>query len=146
MAQFINFPVTGAFVGGGAAAPQMEGDNLIPIGKIASVTVATSAGGLCTISMNIDTPTAGADLITIEVSTGSAVATPTGNAPFVGAANAAGWAAYNARMKDAVIKAMCSNPGGVKSTVGVPQGGATEAALENYVQGNSCFFKSFTVA
>tara|TARA_R110001599_G_scaffold313886_1_gene521769 strand:- start:38 stop:478 length:441 start_codon:yes stop_codon:yes gene_type:complete len=145
MAQFINFPVTGAFVGGGAAAPQMEGDNLIPIGKIASVTVVTSGAGLCTISMNIDTAAAGSDLITIEVSTDSAVATPTGNAPYVGAANAAGWAAYNARMKDAIIKAMCSNPGGVKSTVGAPQGGATEAALENYVQGNSCFFKSFTV-
>ena len=146
MAQFINFPVTGAFVGGGAAAPQMEGDNLIPNGKIASVTVATSAGGLCTISMNIDTPTAGADLITIEVSTGSAVADPTGLAPFVGAANAAGWAAYNSRMKDAVIRAMTSNPGGAKSTVGVPQGGATAAALVTYVQANSCFFKSFTVA
>lgn len=145
MAQFINFPVTGAFVGGGAAAPQMEGDNLIPIGKISSVTVATTAGGLSTISLRMDS-SAGSTLITIEVSINSTVVTPTGNAPFVGAANAAGWAAYNARMKDAVIKAMCSNPGGVKSTVGVPQGGATEAALENYVQGNSCFFKSFTVA
>ena len=145
MAQFINFPVTGAFVGGGAAAPQMEGDNLVPIGKISSVTVVTSGAGLCTISLNMDS-SAGSTLITVEASISSAIATPTGAAPFVGAANAAGWAAWNSRMKDAVIKAMCSNPGGVKSTVGAPQGGATAAALINYVQGNSCFFKSFTVA
>jgi len=145
MAQFINFPVTGAFVGGGAAAPQMEGDNLVPIGKISSVTVATTAGGLSTISLRMDS-SAGSTLITIEVSINSTVVTPTGNAPFVGAANAAGWAAYNSRMKDAVIRAMTSNPGGAKSTVGVPQGGATAAALVTYVQANSCFFKSFTVA
>jgi hypothetical protein len=133
MAQFINFPVTGAFVGGGAAAPQMEGDNLVPIGKISSVTVVTSGTGLCTISLNMDS-SAGSTLITVEASISSGIATPTG------------WAAWNSRMKDAVIKAICSNPGGVKSTVGAPQGGATAAALINYVQGNSCFFKSFTVA
>ena len=42
MAQFINFPVVNGFIGGGAAAPQKDGDNLVQIAQISTFTIATA--------------------------------------------------------------------------------------------------------
>ena len=53
MAQFINFPVVNGFVGGGAAAPQLDGDNLVQIAQISTFTIATANAGAGTSQTDI---------------------------------------------------------------------------------------------
>ena len=146
MAQFINFPVVNGFIGGGAAAPQLDGDNLVQIAQISTFTIATANAGAGTsqtdITFNLAGLPAGSDVVTVTVASNSGSSDPQGNAPFIGANTAAGSTAYNVRLKSAIIAAMCANPGGVKSTVTLPQSSVANAA---YLQGNSVYFKNIAV-
>ena len=83
------------------------------------------------------------DVVTVTVASNSGSADPQGNAPFIGTNDAAGSAAYNVRLKSAIIAAICANPGGIKSTVTLPQSSVANAA---YLQANSVYFKNIVVA
>ena len=147
MAQFINFPVVNGFVGGGAAAPQLDGDNLVQIAQISTFTIATANAGAGTsqtdITFNLAGLPTGSDVVTVTVASNSGSSDPQGNAPFIGTNDAAGSTAYNVRLKSAIISAMCANPGGVKSTVTLPQA-ATAQAL--WMSDASVYFKNIVVA
>ena len=133
MANYLNFPVTNGFVGGGAAAPQLDGDNLILVGSVASFSIATANAGT----------SAGADTVVVTVATAAGSVDPQGDAPFIGTNDAAGSAAYNVVLKAAIIKAIAANPGGVISTVVLP---LAQASSAQYNFANTVYFKDFVVS
>tara|TARA_R100000541_G_scaffold34877_1_gene43263 strand:- start:104 stop:517 length:414 start_codon:yes stop_codon:yes gene_type:complete len=137
MAKWINFPVTGGF--DNAAPPvadaTVDGDNLLLADNIISVSVASTGAG-ATLQMQATLQLKGlATQDTCVIGIGSsATATYRANAPAVVTA---------ARVKEAINKAITANPGGVKSTVSLPQDSAVNAA---YAFGNTLYFKSFVVS
>ena len=147
MANYLNFPVTNGFVGGGAAAPQLDGDNLILVGSVASFSIATANAGAGTsqtdITLNIAGTSAGADTVVVTVATAAGAVDPQGDAPFIGTNDAAGSAAYNVVLKAAIIKAIAANPGGVISTVVLP---LAQASSAQYNFANTVYFKDFVVS
>jgi len=147
MANYLNFPVTNGFVGGGAAAPQLDGDNLILVGSVASFSIATANPGVATsqtdITLNIAGTSAGADTVVVTVATAAGSVDPQGDAPFIGTNDAAGSAAYNVVLKAAIIKAIAANPGGVISTVVLP---LAQASSAQYNFANTVYFKDFVVS
>tara|TARA_R110000764_G_scaffold123736_1_gene211226 strand:+ start:196 stop:639 length:444 start_codon:yes stop_codon:yes gene_type:complete len=147
MANYLNFPVTNGFVGGGAAAPQLDGDNLILVGSVASFSIATANAGTGTsqtdITLNIAGTSAGADTVVVTVATAAGAVDPQGSAPFIGTNDAAGSAAYNVVLKAAIIKAIAANPGGVISTVVLP---LAQASSAQYNFANTVYFKDFVVS
>ena len=147
MANYLNFPVTNGFVGGGAAAPQLDGDNLILVGSVASFSIATANAGTGTsqtdITLNIAGTSAGADTVVVTVATAAGAVDPQGSAPFIGTNDAAGSAAYNVVLKAAIIKAIAANPGGVISTVVLP---LAQASSAQYNFANTVYFKNFVVS
>ena len=147
MANYLNFPVTNGFVGGGAAAPQLDGDNLILVGSVASFSIATANAGAGTsqtdITLNIAGTSAGADTVVVTVATAAGAVDPQGDAPFIGTNDAAGSAAYNVVLKAAIIKAIAANPGGVISTVVLP---LAQASSAQYNFANTVYFKNFVVS
>ena len=147
MANYLNFPVTNGFVGGGAAAPQLDGDNLILVGSVASFSIATANAGAGTsqtdITLNIAGTSAGADTVVVTVATVAGSVDPQGDAPFIGTNDAAGSAAYNVVLKAAIIKAIAANPGGVISTVVLP---LAQASSAQYNFANTVYFKDFVVS
>ena len=137
MAKWINFPVTGGF--NNAAPPvadaTVDGDNLLLAESIVSVAVGLTGAGAtlqmqATLSLN---GIAGVSQCVIGIGT-SSTATYRANAPAVVTA---------ARVKEAINKAITANPGGVKSTVRLPQDSAINAP---YSFGNTLYFKSFVVS
>ena len=137
MAKWINFPVTGGF--NNAAPPvadaTVDGDNLLLAESIVSVAVGSTGAGAtlqmqATLSLN---GIAGVSQCVIGIGT-SSTATYRANAPAVVTA---------ARVKEAINKAITANPGGVKSTVSLPQDSAINAP---YSFGNTLYFKSFVVS
>ena len=137
MAKWINFPVTGGF--NNAAPPvadaTVDGDNLLLAESIVSVAVGLTGAGAtlqmqATLSLN---GIAGVSQCVIGIGT-SSTATYRANAPAVVTA---------ARVKEAINKAITANPGGVKSTVSLPQDSAINAP---YSFGNTLYFKSFVVS
>ena len=147
MANYLNFPVTNGFVGGGAAAPQLDGDNLILVGSVASFSIATANAGAGTsqtdITLNIAGTSAGADTVVVTVATAAGAVDPQGDAPFIGTNDAAGSAAYNVVLKAAIIKAIAANPGGVISTVVLP---LAQASSAQYNFANTVYFKDFAIS
>ena len=137
MAKWINFPVTGGF--NNAAPPvadaTVDGDNLLLAESIVSVAVGLTGAGAtlqmqATLSLN---GIAGVSQCVIGIGT-SSTATYRANAPAVVTAS---------RVKEAINKAITANPGGVKSTVSLPQDSAINAP---YSFGNTLYFKSFVVS
>ena len=137
MAKWINFPVTGGF--NNAAPPvadaTVDGDNLLLAESIVSVAVGLTGAGAtlqmqATLSLN---GIAGVSQCVIGIGT-SSTATYRADAPAVVTA---------ARVKEAINKAITANPGGVKSTVSLPQDSAINAP---YSFGNTLYFKSFVVS
>jgi len=109
MANWINFNVVGGVVdGGGAPAPQMDGDNLVLAESIISVQSSVSGGGAIEADLQLAGPT-GATACKLVVATSSAAA----DAPD---ANVPASADYVNKVKGAIIRALTANPGGVKAT------------------------------
>ena len=147
MANYLNFPVTNGFVAGGAAVPQLDGDNLILVGSVASFSIATvnptnAATSRCDITFNIAGTSAGADTVVVTVGTNAGSSDPAGNAPFIGARTAAGSADYNVLLRQAIIKAIGANPGGVISTIVLP---LAQASSAQYNFANTVYFKNFVI-
>ena len=148
MANYLNFPVTNGFAFGGSAKPELDGDNLILVGSVASFSIATTNPTSATtskteITFNIAGTSASADTVVVGVATDSESIDPAGSAPFIGARTAAGSAAYNVLLKKAIIKAIGANPGGVISTVVLP---LAQASSAQYNAANTVYFKDFVVS
>jgi len=136
MAKWINFPVTGGFNNANppVSAPASDGDNLVLADSIVSVTVATSGTGATlemAATLKLDGPS-GAQTLEIPVGT-SASGTYRAAAP-----SSAG---YINKVKEAINKAITANPGGVKSTVSLPQDVA--GATAKYDQSKTVYIKGF---
>lgn len=145
-ANFLNFPIINGFGSAGSAKPEIDGDNLISIGSIMSVSVATSGGAgaeVTKITLQLLPTSLTNDTCVITVSEDSEAVDPDGGAPYIGSDNAAGHAAYNAVLRSAVMKAMTANPGGVKSTVVAPQSQVPQA---KWMSDKSVYFKDFVVS
>jgi len=133
MAKWINFPVVNGFDNTGAV-PAEDGDNLLLADSIISVAVAengagdavsgtlTLTGGLtCTVLIGLNADAS---------DPGDAAAKPSSTG-------------YIGRFKKAINKAITANPGGVKSTVSLPQDTVPQGS---YDQDKTVYFKSFKVA
>ncbi len=132
MAKWINFPVTGGFIAGGAAAPQQDGDNLLLAESVLSVACADvgGPGGVMTATIQMT----GGLTCTVVAGQDSGAVDPTGELfP----------ADYASQFKNAINRALTANPGGVKATVGAPQ---AQVAGADYDPGAKVYFKSFVVA
>jgi hypothetical protein len=144
MAKWINFNVVGGVTTGqgGTVAPWMDGDNLLLADTVTSVSVVESAAGA---------PDDGAILATLNLSTGGGPTTATMlvtvNASLPGQSpnnNVPASADYVNKVKTAINRALTANPGGVKSSVSLPQDQADNTAA--YDPSLVCQFRSFTVA
>lgn len=133
MAKWINFPVVNGFDNSGAV-PAENGDNLLLADSIISIAVAengagdavsgtlTLVGGLtCTVLIGLNADAS---------DPGAAAAKPSSTG-------------YIDRFKSAINRAITANPGGVKSTVSLPQDTVPKASYE---QDKTVYFKSFKVA
>ena len=133
MAKWINFHVTGGRDNTGAV-PAEDGDNLLLADSILTVAVAENAAGDA-MSATLTTAT---KTCTVLFSLEAAVEDP-GDA----AAKPAS-AGYVNKVKKAINRAITANPGGVKSTVSLPQDVADPNAA--YDPTKKVYFKSFKVA
>jgi hypothetical protein len=144
MAKWINFNVVGGVTTGqgGTPAPWMDGDNLLLADTVTSVSVVETAAGA---------PDDGAIKATLDLSTGGGPTTATmlvavdaklpGQTPNN---NVPASANYVNKVKTAINRALTANPGGVKSSVSLPQDTADSTAA--YDVDLVCSFRSFTVA
>ena len=138
MAKWINFSVVGGVTDGAGAtpAPQMDGDNLLLADSIINVEAVVSGGGAIVATLNLAGPT-GATSCTVICSTSSAATdAPDSNVPAS--------ADYVNKVKSAIIRAITANPGGVKSTCGLPQDQADATAA--YDPALKVYWRSFVVA
>lgn len=139
MAKWINFPVTNGFDGASppVSDPTMDGDNLVLASSIVSVTAATTGGGgtlEMEATLKLDGPT-GAQTLVIPVGT---------NASLTYRANAPASTGYVNKLKEAINKAITANPGGVKSTVSLPQDVADASA--KYDPTKKVYIKGFILS
>jgi len=133
MAKWINFHVTGGYDNAGAV-PAEDGDNLLLADSILTVAVAANGAGDA-MSATLTTAT---KTVTVLFSLDAAATDP-------GAASAKpASAGYINKVKLAITKAITANPGGVKSTVGLPQDVADVNA--SYDFSKTVYFKSFKIA
>ena len=131
MAKWINFHVTGGRDNTGAV-PAEDGDNLLLADSILSIAVAENGaadGMSATLTMATKT-------CTVIFSTDAAVTDPASAKPAS--------AGYVNKVKAAITRAITANPGGVKSTVSLPQDVADANA--KYDPTKKVYFKSFKVA
>ncbi len=138
MAKWINFPVVGGVTNGAGAtpAPGMDGDNLLLADSIVSVSVVVSGGGAIVATLNL-AGAAGVTICTVICSTSpTATDAPDGNVPAS--------ADYVNKVKAAIIRAITANPGGVKSTCGLPQDQADVTAA--YDPALKVYWRSFLVS
>jgi|TARA_R100000084_G_C4608192_1_gene126680 hypothetical protein len=148
MAKYLNFHLTGAYsASGGAAAPELDGDQLVQLGQISTFTVTTTGtngGGNADaqIVLNLAGLPATSDVVTINFGTNADATASTASAPFIGTDNAAGYAAYNVQMKKAIVKAIKANPGGTVSSVIAPLAQEVNA---KYDPANRVYFKDFAI-
>ena len=143
MAKWINFNVVGGVTTGqgGTLAPEMDGDNLLLADSVCAVEVVeTAAGapddGAIKITMTLTNATAAHDTCEVLIATSpSASASPNNNVPV--SAN------YVNAVKKAVNRALTANPGGVKSSVTLPQDTADATAA--YDPALRVYFRSFAI-
>ena len=137
MAKWINFHVTGGQDNSGAV-PAEDGDNLLLADSIISVAVAENGAGDAMSATILTNGPAAADTCTVLFSLDAEATDP-------GAASAKpASAGYVNKVKAAIIRAITANPGGVKSTVSLPQD--VEDANAKYDPTKKVYFKSFKVA
>ena len=129
MAKWINIPVVGGVSAANVASsdkPEFDGDNLVLADDIVTVSAAQASG---------------ADVLTLTLKDGkkieaivstSSEARPDANVPT--SAN------YLNKIKAAANRAITANPGGVKSTVSLPQDQDNQA---KYSFGKTVYFRSF---
>ena len=142
MAQWINFNVVGGVTDGqgGTPAPQMDGDNLLLASSVASVGVVVTAAGA---------PDNGSIKATLQLSTGGGPTTATmlvSTSPLAATAPDTAIpvsANYVNRVKAAINRALTANPGGVKSSVTLPQD--TADATASYDPALRVYFRSFAI-
>ena len=135
MAKWINIPVVGGMnADGSTLAPELDGDNLLLADSIISVACTIAAGGeMQAVLTLVDTKTC---TLLIGTSAGdTAAAAPDANLPAS--------TGYINRFKKAINLAITANPGGVKSTVSLPQDTVPQGS---YDQDKTVYFKSFVVA
>ena len=133
MAKWINFHVTGGYDNSGAV-PAEDGDNLLLADSILTVAVAANGAGDA-MSATLTTAT---KTVTVLFSLDAAATDP-------GAASAKpASAGYINKVKLAITKAITANPGGVKSTVSLPQDSADNTAAYDFAK--TVYFKSFKIA
>tara|TARA_R100001509_G_scaffold134430_2_gene87998 strand:+ start:248 stop:649 length:402 start_codon:yes stop_codon:yes gene_type:complete len=133
MAKWINFPVVNGHDGGGAV-PAEDGDNLLLADSILSIAVAEGAPGTAV--------TATLTLVDSKVCTVLIGLNADASDPGAAAAKPAS-TGYLGRFKKAINLAITANPGGVKSTVSLPQDTVPQGS---YDQDKTVYFKSFKVA
>ena len=138
MAKWINFPVVGGQSADGATAcPAEDGDNLLLADSIISIAVSVLGSG----AMQAELDLSDGQKCTVLVGTDPGVNTVTqAPAPDTNAPASTG---YIGRFKKAINKAITANPGGVKSTVSLPQDTVPQGS---YDQDKTVYFKSFKVA
>ena len=135
MAKWINFHVTGGH-DGAAVAPLQDGDNLLLADSICAVQVTNAGGGAAmTAVLTLTNAAAGADVCTVLVGTNAAATDPGAAVPTS--------AGYAVKVKEAINRALTANPGGVKSTCGLPQDSDAQA---EYSFANTVYFKSFVIS
>ena len=135
MAKFINFNIVGGYDQvAGAADSSLDGDNLVAVDSIVNVKAEAAGGGEYNVVLQLN-GLAGATSCTVTCATTAEADIPAGNIPT--ATN------YLALMKKAVNRAITANPGGVKSTVSLPQDTVPQGS---YDQDKTVYFKSFVVA
>ena len=129
MAKWINIPVVGGVSAANVASsdkPEFDGDNLVLADDIVTVSAAQASG---------------ADVLTLTLKDGkkidaivstSSEAQPDANVPT--STN------YLNKIKAAANRAITANPGGVKSTVSLPQDQDNQA---KYSFGKTVYFRSF---
>ena len=126
MAKWINFPVVNGHDGGGAV-PAEDGDNLLLAvaegapGTAVTGTLTLTGGLTCTVLIGLNADASDPGVVGAKPSS-------TG---------------YIGRFKKAINKAITANPGGVKSTVSLPQDTVPQGS---YDQDKTVYFKSFKVA
>ena len=133
MAKWINIRVTGGNDDTGAV-PAQDGDNLVLAEDIKAVTTVTDAGAgsAMAVVLTLDGKTA-----TAMVGTGASDGQSPGN-------NEPASIGYIVKLKEAVNRAITANPGGVKSTVSLPQDVADNNAAYDFAK--TVYFKSFVIS
>jgi len=129
MAKWINIPVVGGVSTAAQATsnkPEFDGDNLVLADDIVTVSAAQASG---------------ADVLTLTLKDGkkieAIVSTSSSAAPD---ANVPTSTNYLNKIKAAANRAITANPGGVKSTVSLPQDQDNQA---KYAIGKTVYFRSF---
>ena len=133
MAKWINFHVTGGFDNTGAV-PAEDGDNLLWADSILAIAVAANGAGdamSATLTLASKTVTVLFSLDAEATDPGAASAKPAS-------------AGYINKVKKAINRAITANPGGVKSSVVLPQDVADVNAA--YDPSKRVYFKSFKIA
>lgn len=133
MAKWINFHVTGGFDNTGAV-PAEDGDNLLLADSILAIAVAANGAGdamSATLTLASKTVTVLFSLDAEATDPGAASAKPAS-------------AGYINKVKKAINRAITANPGGVKSSVVLPQDVADVNAA--YDPSKRVYFKSFKIA
>ena len=133
MAKWINFHVTGGYDNTGAV-PAEDGDNLLLADSILTVAVAENGaadGMSATLTMATKTCTVLFSLDAEATDPGAVSAKPAS-------------AGYVNKVKKAINRAITANPGGVKSSVVLPQDVADVNAA--YDPTKRVYFKSFKIA
>ena len=138
MAKWINFPVVnGQTADGITAKAEQDGDNLLLADSVISVACSLGAGG----AMQAELDLSDGQTCTVLIGTAAGGATPAGtNGPDN---NVPASTDYINRFKKAINLAITANPGGVKSTVSLPQDTVPQGS---YDQDKTVYFKSFVVA
>ena len=133
MAKWINFPVTNGRDNTGPV-PAEDGDNLLLADSILSIAVAENGAGdavSATLQL-VDSKTCTVLIgLNADVSDPGAAAAKPSSTGYIG------------RFKKAINLAITANPGGVKSTVSLPQDTVPQGS---YDQDKTVYFKSFKVA
>lgn len=133
MAKWINFHVTGGYDNTGAV-PAEDGDNLLLADSILAIAVAANGAGdamSATLTLASKTVTVLFSLDAEATDPGAASAKPAS-------------AGYINKVKKAINRAITANPGGVKSSVVLPQDVADVNAA--YDASKRVYFKSFKIA
>lgn len=133
MAKWINFHVTGGYDNTGAV-PAEDGDNLLLADSILAIAVADNGAG-----------NAMSAVLTLATKTVTVLFSLDAEATDPGAASAKpASAGYINKVKKAINRAITANPGGVKSSVVLPQDVADVNAA--YDPSKRVYFKSFKIA
>ena len=133
MAKWINFHVTGGYDNTGAV-PAEDGDNLLLADSILAIAVADNGAG-----------NAMSAVLTLASKTVTVLFSLDAEATDPGAASAKpASAGYINKVKKAINRAITANPGGVKSSVVLPQDVADVNAA--YDPSKRVYFKSFKIA